>query len=62
MKQTIINIPADIHDSLHQILDYLWEDAKEDYESRGSEDEDGHVFEALLNVRKWLTLIKPEKQ
>lgn len=51
-------IPKEVYYSLHQILDRLWEDEKEDYESRSPADQDGHLFEALACVGGWLTSVR----
>jgi hypothetical protein len=47
------------YDAIHAIVDYLWEDECEDYESflGAGEDIDGHIFQSLKAVSKWLSRI-----
>jgi hypothetical protein len=40
--------------ALLKILRYLEDSERKDYESRRAKDRKGHIYEAVLIVRKWL--------
>jgi hypothetical protein len=40
--------------ALLKILRYLEDNERRDYESRSPKDRKGHIFEAVLIVRRWL--------
>jgi len=47
-------LPDHIAAAMTAILDYLWQGEAQDYVSRGSEDQEGHIFNEMLTVRQWL--------
>ena len=46
-------IPTDIEKSLHEIIDYLWEDEHKHFLTFGG-NWHGHIFIHLICVRRWL--------
>lgn len=47
-------VPAEIRATLEQLIDYLWDDERSDFENRSSNDRGGHIFEALQELQRWL--------
>lgn len=47
-------LPEHIAQAMTAILDYLWQAEARDYLSRSREDQEGHIFNAMLTVRQWL--------
>ena len=54
-KSEAVIVPEEVCSSLWQVLDYLWEDEKEDYQGRLPEDREGHLFEALTCISEWMS-------
>jgi hypothetical protein len=48
-------LPDHIAASMTAILDFLWQQEAQDYLSRSSEDQEGHIFNDMLTIRNWLT-------
>jgi len=40
--------------ALERILDYLWDDEEAHYRDHEQAGLDGHIFESLVEVRRWL--------
>jgi hypothetical protein len=51
MKRTI---PPQIRTSLHQVVQYLYDDEKAHFEESAPGDRQGHIFKALDHLRRWL--------
>ena len=51
--QPMYLVPQAILDDMIEILDYLWDDEKQDYLSRDEQDREGHIFAVLQSVRGW---------
>lgn len=48
------NIPPSVREALWQIVDRYGDDERRDYESRSESDRDGHIWEAIDAVGRWL--------
>lgn len=40
--------------AIERILDYLWDDEEAHYRDHNQVERDGHIFESLVEVRRWL--------
>lgn len=40
--------------AVREVLDYLCDDERADYQSRAPEDREGHIFESLAVVSRWV--------
>lgn len=49
--RTTPNIPEPVREALTEVLDYLWDAEKEDFEN---EPRDGHIFHSLRALCDWL--------
>jgi hypothetical protein len=47
-------LPAHVAEAMAAILEYLWQAEAKDYLSRNREEQEGHIFVEMLNVRNWL--------
>ena len=48
------DISVSVLDALWQIIDRYSDDERQDYESRSESDRDGHIWEAIDAVGRWL--------
>lgn len=51
-------IPPCVADALEEILDYLWDQEREDFEAGDTETRAGHVFPCIVTVRHWLDCVR----
>ena len=49
--------PRPVIEALWQILDLYSDDERKDYEGRTKVDREGHVFEAIDTVSRWLATV-----
>ena len=49
-----IPIPQEIRDALEQVLAYAMPDEAEDYGNTPPEERDGHIYQSLIAVSRWL--------
>jgi hypothetical protein len=47
-------VPNEIRDVLEQVLAYAMPDEAEHFENTPPEERDGHIYQSLLTVRRWL--------
>lgn len=53
-KSGAMRIPISVVNSMESIIDYLWSDEFQDYQSRTPEARKMHVFRDILRVRRFL--------
>jgi len=48
------SVPTEVRAALEQLVDYLWDDERSDFENRSPNDRRGHVFEAVRQLQAFL--------
>lgn len=48
------DLPTEIREGLHVVLDYFYDDYAEDYETLTKAEREGHIFEFILRLSRWL--------
>ena len=54
MTHPLPAIPAEIRDALEEVLAYAMPDEAEDYGNTPPEERDGHIYQSLIVVSRWL--------
>lgn len=52
----------EIREALRRVVDYLYEDEAEDYQTLTKAEQRGHIFEEVASVARWLDRLKGEEQ
>lgn len=47
-------VPSEVRDALEQVLAYAMPDEADHFENAPPEERDGHIYQSLLAVRRWL--------
>jgi hypothetical protein len=47
-------LPEHITEAIEIVLDHFWQDEARDYLARSRDEQEGHVFTAMLAIRQWL--------
>jgi hypothetical protein len=47
-------VPSEVRDALEQVLAYAMPDEADHFENTPPEERDGHIYQSLLAVRRWL--------
>lgn len=48
------SLSPDIREAMQAVVDFLYEDQGEDYQTRARSEQVGHVFESVLILQRWL--------
>jgi len=54
------HLPDDVHEAMHRVVTYFWDDEHEDYYTNCSDDpadnqRAGHIFESLKTINDFLS-------
>lgn len=49
-----VKLPLEVRQALRRMVDYLYEDESEDYQTLTQTEQRGHIFEYVLCIARWL--------
>lgn len=53
-QESPYRLPPTIREALRAVIDYLYEDEAEDYQTLTKSEQVGHIFEYVLTLNRWL--------
>jgi hypothetical protein len=54
-----VPLPLKIEEAINELLDYLWDDERKDFQDAADDRKQIHVFPSLVLIRRWLTNRQP---
>lgn len=56
LKEKTSIVSSGFRDAIQAVVNYLWDDERDDFLCRPEEEPGGHIFQSLVELADWLTV------